>query len=135
MDLNKDIIIRFPWDFFWEICNCRRVLFKFYSVDFFWWDFSKVNVKFYLNDVKQLYITRCLDCSYVIIYSTLTMFILKIEIHNKLQQLMPNWTLIIRMCLDYEVLYFYLLNVNSTSFGLLSNITSFVLVVWLQWND
>ena len=113
MDLNKDIIIKVSLKFFLKdmqlhisifrklvISTSRRhFLSKFYSVDIFWWDFSKVNV-------KQLYITRCLDCSYVIIYSAFTMFILKIKIHDKLQQLMPNWTLIIRMCLDYEAFVF-----------------------------
>ena len=120
MNLNKDIIIKVSLKFLLENMHLhisifrklvistshRQFLSKFCSVDIFWWDFSKVNVKFYLNDVKQLFITRCLDCSYVIIYSALTMFILKIKIHNKLQQLTPNWTLIIRMCLDYEAFVF-----------------------------
>ena len=34
-----------------------------------------------------------------------------------------------------KLLYFYLLNVNSTSFGLLSNIKYCVLTVWLYLND
>ena len=69
-----------------------------------------------------------LDCKYGIIYSAATMLIMKIKVCDRLQQLMPNWSLIITICLHFEAFLFlflkYKFNLCLSSFCKVSTVSS-----------